>query len=363
MPAQGAWLPVMSPKIVVVGAGVVGAGIAWQAAGSGADVTVVAPAAERGASWVAGGMLAPVTEAWPGEEDLLDLGTASLARWPDFAARLTAAGHDPGLRTEGTLVAAVDGADRAELTQLAEYLGKLGRDVDLLTGRQLRQVEPVLSPSLRAGLSVPGDLAVDNRRLLAAVHTAGVAAGVRRVDARATEVAAGRVDLADGGVLTGDVVVLAAGAWSGRLHAGLRGVVRPVKGEILRLRGRSGSLPPPARTVRGLVEGRHVYLVPRDAGGLVVGATQYETGFDPGARVGGVRDLLADAERLVPALADYALVEVGHGFRPGTADNLPVVRWLEPGVLAATGHGRNGMLLLPGTLAEVAALLAEGRTE
>jgi glycine oxidase len=137
--------------------------------------------------------------------------------------------------------------------------------------------------------------------------------------------------------------------------------VRPVKGEILRLRCRPGSLPPPARTVRGLVEGRPVYLVPRENGGLVVGATQYEAGFEEAPRVGGVRDLLADAERLVPAVADYALVEAGAGVRPGTPDNLPVVRPLEPGVLAATGHGRNGMLLLPGTLAEVAALLGGAR--
>jgi glycine oxidase len=136
-------------------------------------------------------------------------------------------------------------------------------------------------------------------------------------------------------------------------------VIRPVKGEILRLGRRTGSLPPPGRTVRGLVEGRHVYLVPRDDDGVVVGATQYEAGFEPGPSVGGVRDLLADAELLVPGIADYVLTEAGAGFRPGSPDNLPVVRWLEPGVLAATGHGRNGVLLLPGTVAEVTALIRE----
>jgi glycine oxidase len=349
-------------RVTVAGAGVVGAGIAWRAAAAGARVTLVAPAAVPGASLVAGGMLAPVTEAWPGEEDLLELGSESLLRWPEFAARLTAEGHDPGLRTDGTLVAAVDGADRDELAQLAEFLGKLGRDVELLTGRQLRALEPGLSPSVRGGLAVPGDLAVDNRRLVDALHAAGLASGVERLDGTVTAVRPGEVELAHGPVLTADVVVIAAGAWSGRLHPGLADVIRPVKGEILRLRARAGSLPPPVRTVRGLVEGRHVYLVPRDDGGLVVGATQYEAGFEPGARVGGVRDLLGDAERLLPGVADYELVESGFGFRPGTRDNLPVVRWLAPGVLAATGHGRNGMLLLPGTLAQVDDLLAERRT-
>jgi glycine oxidase len=348
----------MQTRVAVVGAGVVGAGIAWQAACSGAAVTLVDPRPRSGASWVAGGMLAPVTEAWPGEEALLDLGVDALARWPEFAARLSAEGHDPGLRTEGTVVAAVDSADKAELTTLAEFLAKLDRRFDVLTGRQVRALEPALSGSVRAGLSVPGDLAVDNRRLLDALLAAGAARGVTHLAATATSVRPGVVDILDGPACEADVVVVAAGAWSGGLHPALAGLLRPVKGEILRLRGRAGSLPPPVRTVRGLVEGRHVYLVPRDDGGLVVGATQYEAGFEPDPRVGGVRDLLADAERLVPATADYALVEVAAGFRPGTPDNLPVVRRLEPGVLAATGHGRGGMLLLPGTLAEVAALLA-----
>jgi glycine oxidase len=349
-------------RITVVGGGAIGSGIAWQAAAAGARVTVVDPVAQRGASWVAGGMLAPVTEAWPGDEALLDLGSDSLARWPEFAARLATDGRDPGLRTDGTLVAAVDSADRDELTRLAEYLGTLGREVDVLTGRQLRALEPSLSASIRSGLSVPGDLSVDNRGLVDALLAAGAAYGVERLNATVLTVAPGKVTLAHGPVLTADVIVIAAGAWSGQVHPALHGVIRPVKGEILRLRGRTGSLPPPLRTVRGLIEGRHVYLVPRADNGVVVGATQYEAGFDSGPRVGGVRDLLADAERLVPALADYALQEAGFGFRPGTNDNLPVVRWLEPGVLAATGHGRNGMLLLPGTLAEVAGLLADGST-
>lgn len=349
-------------RITIVGGGAVGAAIAWQCAGAGARVTVVDPLPRRGATWVAGGMLAPVTEAWFGEEDLLELGTRSLARWPAFAAALAADGQDAGLRTEGTVVAAVDAADRAELTRLAEFLGSLGRDVELVDGKALRALEPALSPAVRAGLSVPGDLAVDNRKLYGALVAASRARGVEWLTATVSSVEPGEIRLARGQVFPADVVVVAAGAWSGDVYPGLRGVIRPVKGEILRLRARSGSLPPPTRTVRGLAEGRHVYLVPRDRGDLVVGATQYEAGFEPGARVGGVRDLLADAERLLPAVADYELVEAGFGFRPGTNDNLPVVRWLAPGVLAATGHGRNGLLLLPVTLATVAELLAEGST-
>lgn len=347
----------MQMTVAVVGAGVIGAAVAGALADNGATVTLIDPRPRSGASWLAGGMLAPVTEAWPGEEALLALGTESLRRWPDFAARLAGRGHDPGLRTEGTLVAAVDSADRAELTGLADFLATLDRKVDVLTGRELRALEPSLGPAVRGGLSVPGDLAVDNRRLLDALLATAKA---DHVPVAATAVRPGSVDLADGRTVMADVVVLAAGAWSAGLHPALHGVIRPVKGEILRCCCRTGSLPPPGRTVRGLVEGRHVYLVPRDDG-VVVGATQYEAGFEPGPRVGGIRDLLADAELLVPGLADYVLAEAAAGFRPGSPDNLPVVRWLEPGVLAATGHGRNGILLLPGTVAKVTELIREAR--
>jgi glycine oxidase len=349
--------------VAVVGAGVVGAAVAWQAAESGHRVVLVDPQPRSGASWVAGGMLAPITEAWPGDEELLALGTESLAAWPAFADQLRQAGHDPGLRTDGTLVVAVDGADRAELRQLADFLAAQGRDVATLTGTELRAMEPSLATPVRGGLSVPGDLAVDNRKLLDALLAVGAQAGVEHRPVAATGVRSGVVELAGGDRLIADVVVLAAGAWSGGLHPALRNVIRPVKGEILRLRQRSGSVPPPGRTIRGIVGGRHVYLVPRDDGGLVVGATQYEAGFDTEPMAAGVRDLLQDAERLMPGIADYALVEASAGLRPGTPDNLPVVRRLEPGVLAATGHGRSGILLLPGTVSRVAALLAHEAIE
>lgn len=339
----------MDKSVVVVGAGVVGTVTAVRAVDAGNQVTLLDPRPRSGASWVAGGMLAPLTEAWPGEEELLDLGTKALARWPEFATELAGRGHDPGLSLAGTLVVGTDAADAAELDRVAEFLAGQGRAVDRLTGRQARELEPTIGPSVRSGLSVPGDLAVDNRKLLDALLALLADLGVTPRPAEVTGVRQGAVHCADGSRIECDVAVLAAGAWSGALHPALRDVVRPVKGEILRLRARPGSLPPPTRTVRGMVEGRHVYLVPRDGGGLVVGATQYEAGFEPGPRVAGVRDLLADAERLVPGIGDYEFLECAANFRPGTPDNLPVVRWLEPGVLAVTGHGRNGMLLLPVT--------------
>jgi glycine oxidase len=349
--------------VTVVGAGVIGTACAWRAAAAGFPVTVLDPAPASGASWVAGGMLAPVTEAWPGEEELLDLGVESVGRWPGFAAELeSAAGRPAGLRTDGTVVAATGSGDRAELETLADYLGRLGRDVERLSGRELRRLEPALGPDVRGGLSVPGDLAVDNRVLLAALRAAAEKAGAVFVERAARGVLedGGRVRgvRTDGEDLESDVVLVCAGAHSAALHPALDGLVRPVKGEILRLAHRAGAFPPPVRTVRALVDGRPVYAVPRDGGGLVIGATQAETGFDTEVTVGGVRDLLRDAERVLPGIAEYALVETAAGLRPGSPDNLPLIGPVGPeGLLVATGHHRNGMLLAPVTADAVVELL------
>lgn len=338
-------------ETVVVGGGVIGLSVAWLLAGE-TDVTLVDPAPASGASWVAGGMLAPVTESWPGEEALLELGCASLDRWPEFAARL---GVD--LYTGGTVVAALDAADAAQLDILADHLASLGRAVDRLTGRELRGREPAIGPSVRSGLLVPGDLAVDNRELLRGLEKAARSAGVRFERRRVSAVEPGAVRLDDGDPIRSGTTVIAAGAWSSGLHPALDGLVRPVKGEILRLRARPGVLAP-RHTVRALVESRPVYLVPRAGDELVLGATQYEAGFDDEVTVGGVRDLLADAERIVPGIAEYGLTETAAGLRAGSRDNLPLVGRLEPGVLVAAGHHRNGLLLAPITADAVRAMIA-----
>lgn len=337
-----------SPAVAIVGGGVIGLSCAWRAATAGFAVTVHDPRPGSGASHVAAGMLAPVNEAWPGEEEALALGSASLDRWPGFAAELAdAAGVDPRLHTEGTITVGVDAADRAELDRLADHLARLGRTVEVLSGRELRRTEPSLGPGVRRGLSVPGDLAVDNRALLTALLAACRRAGVAFVQRRCTDLAA----------LDADAVVVAAGAHSGQLHPALVPAVRPVKGEILRLRARPGSLSPPRRNVRAVVGGRYRYLVPREGARLVLGATQHEVGFDTDVTVAGVRDLLADAEQVLPGLAEYALEEAAAGLRPGSPDNLPLLGRLDDRVIAATGHHRNGFLLAPVTAEAVVALL------
>ncbi|MFE0026046.1 glycine oxidase ThiO [Amycolatopsis sp. NPDC059021] len=334
-------------ELTIIGGGVIGLAAAWRAAVEGHRVTLYDPDPGRGASWVAGGMLAPVTEAWPGEEDVLRLGEASLRRWPEFARELAAEGVDPGLAGHGTLVVALDSADAGQLDILAGFLRSLGRDAEPLTGRAARRAEPGIG-SVRSGLLVPGDLAVDNRKLLRALEHACRGRGV--------VFHSDRIDTLDD--VHADAVVLAAGAWTGRLHPLLAGAVRPLKGEILRLRPRRGCLPPPVNTVRALVEGRPIYLVPRADGELVLGATQYEAGFDESVTARGVRELLEGAERVFPAIAEYELVETAAGLRAGSLDALPFVGELGDGVFAATGHHRNGLLMAPVTADAVVAWLA-----
>ena len=328
--------------VAVVGGGVIGLSIAWRAARSGHIVTVHDPNPGSGASWVAGGMLAPLSEGWPGEDHVLFLGAASLDRWPGFAKALRAETGVDVFTAEASLTVALDAADAADLRTVAEWVGERGYEMRLLSRAEIREFEPSLGQKVRLGLLAPTESSVDNRALVDALRVAATGAGVRFSDAAVH-------DLAD---LPDDQVVLAAGSASARLWPGLP--VRPVKGEILRLRVRPGATPPPQRTVRASVHGRPAYLVPRHDG-LVVGATQYEAS-DTQVTVAGVRDLIADAERIFPALGEYELFEVSAGLRPMTPDNLPLIGRLSDRVVAATGHGRNGVLLTPLT---VDAVLAE----
>jgi glycine oxidase len=349
--------------VVVAGGGLIGLSVAWRAAQRGLRVTVVDDAPGDGASFAAAGMLAPVTEAAYGEEALLRLCLASLERWPAFAAELEAAAGMPvGLRTAGTLVVGFDDDDMRELDALHGFQSELGLSAHRLTGREARRREPSLTQRLRGGLLVDGDHSVDGRAVHAALATAAEAAGVRLVRQRieALEVEDGHavgVRLA-GGSQRADAVVLALGAWSGSLPGVPPLPVRPVKGQILRLAGAAGVL---EGTVRALVRGRQVYLVPYGGDRMIVGASVEDRGFDATVTAGAVRDLLDDATEVLPAVTELELVETIARWRPGTADNAPLLGGCGlPGLVLATGHYRNGVLLTPVTAEVIARQLAEG---
>jgi len=310
-------------------------------------------------------MLAPVSEASYGEEPLLRLGRASLERYPAFVEELARASGVPiDLRTQGTVLVGFDADDMRALEVLHEFHRELGLPTQRLTASQARRREGTLSPRVRGALLIPTDYSIEPRALHAALLAAATASRVRMLRARvdSVQVADARVTglrLADGVELPADVVVVALGAWSGTLPGAPSMPVRPVKGQILRLRAAAGLL---GGTVRALVRGRSIYLVPFGADGLIVGATAEEKGFDGAVTAGAAHDLLHDAIEVVPAVRELELVETVARWRPGTPDNAPI---LGPstiaGLVVATGHYRNGVLLTPITADIVADLLTTGK--
>ena len=353
--------------VVVVGGGIIGLATAWECAEAGMTVAVVDPRPGRGSTWAAAGMLAPVGEAHFGEETLASLNVAAVRAWPGFATRLEAASDTPvHFRADGTLLVAVDPSDRTSTDRVLAFHQTIGLSATRLGARATRASEPLLSPAIAGGVDLPEDHQVDNRATVEALLVACGRAGVDRVSdlVDRVDVVHDRVtgvQLADGGLLTAGTVVVAAGSRSGDL-GGLpdadRPPVRPVRGVTVRLAAGAG-VPRLERTVRALVHGRSCYLVPRDDGGLVLGATMEERGPDLSVPLGGLADLLADARRVVPALDEYAVLETASGLRPGSPDNGPLV-WTTgtPGLVVATGHFRNGVLLAPLTATEVVRLVA-----
>ncbi|HEY3759450.1 MAG TPA: glycine oxidase ThiO [Solirubrobacteraceae bacterium] len=355
--------------VVVVGGGVIGLAVAWRARLLGLSVALLErdTIGERGASGVAAGMLAPVSEVEFGTAGrcVLELGVRSAALWPEFAAELELASSiDVGLRSSGTLVLARDADEARELERQIAFREELGLRVRRLLPSAARALEPALAPTVRLALEAPDDHSVSPRRVLSALRLVCGRAGVQlrehaaaaRVDVERGRVAG--VTLADGSRVRAARVVLAAGAWSGEvegLPAAARVPVRPLKGQILRLRDPAG-----AGLLERVLRFEGGYLVPRGDGRYVLGATVEERGFERRPTAGGVYELLRDARELVPGVLELHIEELSVGFRPATPDNVPAIGASSlPGLLWATGHQRNGILLAPVTAGLLAALLAD----
>ncbi|HWD83189.1 MAG TPA: glycine oxidase ThiO [Kribbella sp.] len=358
------------PEVVVVGGGLIGLATAWRLAVDGIQVTICDPTPGAQTSNVAAGMLAPVTEVEFGEDDLLALNLASVDAWPAFAAELEElTGQPAGLHQTGTLSVAYDADDMAMLRRVADYQRRLGLEVEDLSGRDARKREPMLATGVSGGVWVPGDHSVDNRQAVATLLRAVELSGVELIRRRVTRVltsgtTAAGVLLDNGETLQAGQIVAAAGPWSAQLDGipeELRPPVRPVKGEVLRLRVPEAYRPALRHTVRATARGFSVYLVPRPSGELVVGATSTELGYDTRVLAGGVFNLLRDARTVLPVTDELEFVEAIAGLRPATPDNAPV---LGPSgldrLLWATGHYRNGVLLTPVTAQVLADTVRTG---
>jgi glycine oxidase len=335
--------------VAVAGGGPIGLACAWRAAQRGLR-TVVVDAGEPGAWHVAAGMLAPVSEAQFGEEALTRLCLESLRRYPEFCAELAEV-RDPGLLATGTLVVARDRDEAEALERLYEFRRRLGLDVERLRPSQARRHEPALAPTVRLALDIAGDHSIDPRRLVAALADACERAGAELRRGRVGAVESGGVTLVDGSRVRAERVVVAAGAHSGALG---EVPVRPVKGVVMRLRDPRGP-----GLVDRTIRGETAYLVPRGDGRYVLGATMEERGFDLAPGAGAVYELLRDMSELVPGVLELDVEELEAGLRPATPDNLPAIGpGSAEGVLWATGHFRNGILLTPVTADLIAAALA-----
>jgi glycine oxidase len=347
---------------VVIGAGLIGLACAWRAAKRGLSVLVIDRAKEpaAGSSGVAAGMLAPVTEADFGEESLLRVNLAARERWPAFAAELEErTGLPTGYRESGALVVAADRDDAEALRRLHEFQRALGLRVEWLPPGACRRLEPGLSPRIAGGVLAHGDAQADPRATALALASA-VDELELGVEVEAIEHEHGRVTgvRTTRGTIECGAAVVAAGAWSPALAPDGDGPpVRPVKGQILELRVRGAMDEPVTRIVRT----PRCYLLARGDGRVVLGATVEEQGFDTTVTADGVYRLLEAAWEVLPEVGELELVEAHAGLRPGTPDNGAVVGPGElDGLVWATGHWRNGVLLAPLTGDAVAELVAGG---
>jgi glycine oxidase len=353
------------PRVAIIGAGVVGLGIAWRLAGRATVTVFDRGKAGAGASHAAAGMLAACCEAEPGEEALVALGRESQARWPAFAEELKrASGIDVELRREGTLVLALTADDQAEIAHRLEFQRQLDLPLEWLSAAATRAREPHLAGKIAGALFSPQDHQVDNRKLVQALRIAAESAGVKICEQRPVKeivVQGGRakgVAFEDGAIAAADIVVLAAGAWSrsiGGLPPDRRPPVRPVKGQMLSLR-----MDAAAPLLTHVLWAPGAYLVPRRDGRLIVGGTVEEKGFDDTITAGGMLTLLEAAWRAIPAIEELPIDEIWVGHRPGSRDDAPI---LGPGPLEglfyATGHHRNGILLAPVTADAMARLVLD----
>ncbi|WP_258726161.1 FAD-dependent oxidoreductase [Cellulomonas sp. NS3] len=374
--------PGSPPDVLVVGGGVVGLAAAWRAVEAGLAVTLLDPDGARGSAGAvhaAAGMLAAVSEAEHGEHALARVNVAAAGLWPAFAHALEdASGVDVGLVASGTLTVAYDAADAVRCRELLALQRSWGLDVHEVTAAGARKRVPLLGPHVSAATWAAGERQVDPRAVVTALRTA---LGLRDPDGRPTGTA--RVRVVEGAATGlvrgpgGDVVgvrdrrgevhptglvVLAAGAGSASVVRDEPDVpvpVRPVLGATLRLDAREVPGFRELPVVRGSVQHRPVYVVPRPGGEVVVGATSDEREPTPGTRAGDVFALLRDARALLPGLDELPLVDVTTRARPATPDHLPLVgAGPVPGLVLATGHHRNGVLQTPLTAAALDALFA-----
>lgn len=352
-------------RIVILGAGILGLATAVELASHRSeqhlDINVVDPAPMSGATYHAGGMLAPTAEMIYQQDSLFPLMQTSAQWYPELIKTVTEHTSLPiGYRDDGTLVVAADRADAQHLRDVMHYQHAYGMNVERLPLSKARQIEPALHPHLAGVASIPGDHQIAPRIFAAALYDAAINLGVTfhslaathlRVSDSAKDDAPVHVHTT-GPTFPADQVVVANGLGASTLSGWHPSAtqessplkLRPVYGDIVRVRVPTYLQPFTHKVIRGFVEGRPIYIIPRDDGTIALGATTREDSR-PAPHLGGVHDLLRDAIRIAPGLEDCDFIEATAGTRPGTPDDLPYLGRVNDHVVMSTGYFRHGILL------------------
>jgi glycine oxidase len=343
--------------VIVVGGGVIGLSVAHAISAEGLSVLLLDPGnAEAAASWAAAGMLAPLSEA-DRPDPLFELCVASLRLYRDWVGQLQErSGIDPEYQEPGLMYVASSETALAELKCRMDWQRAAGFDSELLTPEDVHRMEPNLTMAIAGGVHMPGERQITPRRLLDALRIACGAGNVEiRSGQRVCEVlrSGDRVTgvQTETGFISAECIVIASGARSAEI-AGLcpRLRIAPRKGQML-------SLKTPETIFRKLIRWEHAYLVQRPGGNLIVGATNEDAGFDRTLTPAGIGGLLSRVQQLSSHTAAFPIQEMWSGLRPATPDGLPVLgRAGLHGLIYASGHYRNGVLLAPITASIVAHL-------
>lgn len=340
-------------NIAVIGGGIAGLSVAFRLTKLGHNVTIYDPATATGASYAAAGMLAPASEVNFSEIPLLRLMQKSGEMWKSFASEIESiSGLDIGYRTEGTLLVGFDQNDASEFKRICEFQREFGIEVTQLSRSQIRELEPNLNPSISFASLIKGDHQVDNRELLKALITSLDKFGVEIVNSLVVGIHMNTnnrysFSLQNGKQLESDILILSPGAMIHTISGLPREIstsIRPVKGQIIRVISKDRNFL--RHVLRAKVANQSVYLVPRNTGEIVIGATQEEVGFDDTAKVRPIAELLTNACRIVPAIGESHFEEQVVRYRPGSIDNAPIIgRYDNSNLYLSLGHFRHGILL------------------
>jgi glycine oxidase len=332
-----------SSEIIILGGGVIGLAIAIELRLLGAEVRILSADFKAAAGHAAAGMLAPQAEQIP-PGAMLDLCLASRALYPEWVERIRQISNlDPGYWQCGILAPRYTDVDR---------------EVDWLDRGSIVDRQPGLNPNIAGGYWYPADGQVDNQALIQALWVGCQSLGVKFQDGvKVTAIHHHNSQITDldttQGKISAQHYILATGAWTQQL---LSIPISPRKGQMLSLRVPSAQLD--RLPLQQVLFGEEIYIVPRQDGRIVVGATSENVGFAPDNTAAGVNQLLANAIRLFPTLADFQLEKCWWGFRPATPDELPILgASAYANLTLATGHYRNGILLTPITAKSIANLV------